>query len=178
MDGALRALIDRAEISELLARYCRAVDRLDEALLRSCFHSDSQHDHGYTGPSETFVGFALDVLRGCVATHHQLGNISMVVRGDQADAETYFTAYHRVSDAPPEAFADAPGMDLTIGGRYIDRLERRAGEWRIINRVGVHDWRRYEAPADRGFFNLPADQRGRRDLDDPGYRGRRIGQGG
>ena len=87
MDPAVRALVDRAEISEVLTRYCRAIDRLDETLLRSCFHPDSQHDHGYAGPSETFVGFALDVLRGCVATHHHLGNISISVRGHDADAK-------------------------------------------------------------------------------------------
>ncbi len=170
MDPAVRALVDRAEISDVLTRYCRAIDRLDATLLRSCFHPDSQHDHGYVGPSETFVGFALDVLRGCVATHHHLGNISIAVRGDEAEAESYFTAYHRVAEDPPEAFADAVGMDLIIGGRYLDRLERRGGAWRIVRRVGVHDWRRYEPPADRGFYSLPESQRGRRDPSDPVYR--------
>ena len=170
MDQAVREIIDRAEISEVLTRYCRAIDRLDESLLRSCFHADSVHDHGYKGPSETFVGYAMDVLRGCVATHHHLGNISIAIRGREADAESYFTAYHRIADPPPEAFKDAAGMDLTIGGRYIDRLERRAGEWRIVSRTGVHDWRRYEAPSDRGFYDLPPEQRGRRDPSDPVYR--------
>jgi hypothetical protein len=169
MDPAVRTLLDRAEIYEVLVRYCRAVDRLDEALLRSCFHPGSQHDHGYVGPSETFVGFALDVLKGCVATHHQLGNVSIAVRGDEADCESYFTAYHRVSLDPPQAFADAAGLDLIIGGRYVDRLERRSGDWRIVRRVGVHDWRRYEAPADRAFFDVPEEQRGRRNRDDPVY---------
>jgi hypothetical protein len=169
MDQAVRAIIDRAEISEVLTRYCRAIDRLDESMLRRCFHADSLHDHGYKGPSETFIAYALAVLRGCVTTHHQLGNISIAVRGHDADAESYFTAYHRIADPPPEAFKDASGMDLTIGGRYIDRLEKRAGEWRIVSRTGIHDWRRYEAPADRGFHDLAPDQRGRRDASDPVY---------
>ncbi len=170
MDQALRAVIDRQDIAELLARYCRAIDRLDEGLLRSCFHPDSVHDHGYVGASEEFCGFAMDVLRACVATHHQLGNISIRVDGHRADAESYFTAFHRLGETPPKAFgADAAGLDLIIGGRYIDRLERRAGEWRIVSRTGVHDWRRFEAPADRGFYDLPADQRGRRDAADPVY---------
>lgn len=171
MDDLLRQLMDRNEIQEILARYCRAIDRLDEPMLRSCFHGDSLHDHGYAGPSEAFCGFALEVLRGCVATHHQLGNISISVRGDVADAESYFTAYHRIGDEPPAAFgADTAGLDLTIGGRYVDRLERRDGVWRIVHRVGVHDWQRYEPAADRGFFDLAPDQRGRRDQTDPVYR--------
>ncbi len=173
MDQAVRALIDRAEISEVLTRYCRALDRLDELLLRSCFHPDSQHSHGYTGPSEIFIGYAMDVLGKCVATHHHLGNVSIAARGDDADAESYFTAFHRISQDPPEAFAGAAGKDVFIGGRYIDRLERRDGEWRIVSRTGVHDWRRDEDAADAGFFALPASERGRRDHTDPVYgRGR------
>ena len=30
--------------------------------------------------------------------------------------------------------------DTVIGGRYLDRLEKRAGEWRIANRVMLYDW--------------------------------------
>src|SRR5262249_13218213 len=32
-ESALRALLDKQEIAEVLARYCRAIDRLDEELL-------------------------------------------------------------------------------------------------------------------------------------------------
>lgn len=170
MDQAVRVLIDRAEISEVLTRYCRALDRLDEPLLRSCFHPDSQHSHGYTGPSEIFIGYAMNVLNKCLATHHQLGNVSISLRDDKADAESYFTAFHRISRDPPEAFAGAAGKDVFIGGRYIDTLERRDGEWRIVSRTGVHDWRRDEAAADSGFFDLPEDQCGRRNQTDPVYR--------
>ncbi len=170
MDEAVIALLDRAEVQEVLVRYCQAIDRLDRELLATCFHEDSRHDHGYVGPSSTFLDFAMNVLGGCVATHHQLGNIAIRIEGDTAFAESYFTAYHRVGDPPPEAFADAAGMDLTIGGRYTDSLERRDGVWRITSRTGVHDWRRYEAPADRGFYDLPPGERGRRDRGDPAYR--------
>jgi len=169
MDADIRALIDRAEISEVLTRYCRALDRLDEPLLRTCFHPDSQHSHGYTGPSDIFIGYAMDVLGLCVATHHHLGNISISVRGDAADAESYFTAFHRTGPVAPEAFAGADNKDVFIGGRYIDRLERRGGEWRIVQRTGIHDWRRDEDPSDAGFFDLPANERGRRDRTDPVY---------
>lgn len=169
MDPAVRALVDRAEISEVLTRYCRALDRLDEPLLRTCFHPDSQHSHGYTGASEVFVGYAMDTLGKCVATHHHLGNISIAVRGDEADAESYFSAFHRIGVEAPEAFSGAEGKDVFIGGRYIDRFERRNGEWKIINRTGIHDWRRDEAAADSGFFDLPKDERGRRDHTDPVY---------
>ena len=170
MDPAVRALTDRAEISELLMRYCRALDRLNEPLLRSCFHPDSVHNHGYVGASSDFCDFALDTLRGCVVTHHHLGNISVTVDGDRADSECYFTAYHRIADVPPEFFSDAAGKDLIIGGRYIDRHERRDGVWKIVDRIGVHDWTRYEEPCDRGFLTGPIEGRGRRDASDPVWR--------
>jgi hypothetical protein len=170
MDETLRRLQDRYEIQEVIMRYCRALDRLDRKALESCFHPDSQHNHSYVGPSSTFCDFAFDVLSACVATHHQLGNISIRVQGDLAYADCYFTAYHRIGDPPPPAFAPAgPGDDVLVGGRYIDRFERRDGEWRIAKRIGVHDWRRYEAGADHGFYQLPTSDRGRRDPTDHVY---------
>ena len=171
MDQALRAIIDRTEIEELLTRYCRALDRLDEPLLRSCFHPDSVHHHGYKGSSEEFCGYAMDVLRACVATHHHLGNVSIRVDGHNADSECYFTAYHRLGPNPPAAFgAESAGMDLIIGGRYIDRHEKRGGQWRIVDRIGVHDWQRFEPAADRDFYVGENAGRGRRDSTDPVYR--------
>ena len=74
-----------------------------------------------------------------------------------------------------QVFPQAPARsskaaeDVLIGGRYIDRFERRDGVWRIIQRTGVHDWRRYEAPADHGFYQTPPAQRGRRNRDDQVY---------
>ena len=34
-------LLDREAIREVLARYCRAADRCDEDLLRTCYHRDA-----------------------------------------------------------------------------------------------------------------------------------------
>ena len=84
---AVQELLDKQAIAEVMMTYCRALDRLDEALLRSVFHPDSQHNHGFKGPSSDpgakgadgqpgdFVGYALQVLGGMTRTHHQLGNI-------------------------------------------------------------------------------------------------------
>ena len=32
----------------------------------------------------------------------------------------------------------------TFGGRYLDRFERRDGEWRIAHRTVVHEWDKVE----------------------------------
>jgi hypothetical protein len=160
----------RDEISEILCRYCRAIDRLDEALLGSCFHPDATHDHGYAGPSSEFRKFALAALQPLVATHHQLGNISIEIAGDTAFTECYFTAYHRIPPGVETIFGTMPeGGDVIIAGRYVDRFAQRGGAWRIVHRIGVHDWRQDFAPCDAGFFNTQ-DGRGARDKSDPVYR--------
>jgi SnoaL-like domain len=38
---AVQEMLDRHEIHEVLLRYCRACDQVDEGLLRSVFHPDS-----------------------------------------------------------------------------------------------------------------------------------------
>ena len=30
--------------------------------------------------------------------------------------------------------------DICIGGRYLDRMERRGGQWRIADRTMLYDW--------------------------------------
>lgn len=165
----LQALADRAEIAEIVLRYCRAIDRCDEALLRSCFHPDATHRHGgFEGSSADFCTLALELVAPLELTHHQLGPVSIELRGDVAFTETYFTSLHRFGAIPPAG--GRPYEDRIARGRYLDRFERREGAWRIANRHGVTEWMRYDAGDDRGFFDGPAAQRGRRDRTDPVYR--------
>lgn len=169
LEDPIDRLTSRAEITEVVLRYVRAIDRLDEELLRSCFHPDSRHRHGaFEGLSADFCARAMEICRQVVATHHQLGPVSIVFEGDVAHAETYFTAHHRFGSVPPPG--GRPHEDRFMGGRYVDRFERRDGVWKIAERVGVNDWLRYEASDDRGFWEGPAEARGRRDRSDPVYR--------
>ena len=52
-DPAVQALLDKQEITELLTRYLRSVDRGDVATLRSCYLRGSTEDHGglFDGPA-------------------------------------------------------------------------------------------------------------------------------
>ena len=56
-----------------------------------------------------------------------------------------------------------------FGGRYLDRLERRDGAWRISERVVVHDWSLCEVVAPE-WGGLEAFARGGQAPDDPSYR--------
>ena len=186
-DEQIRALLDKQAITEVIHRYARALDRFDEAMLRSVFHPGSRHAHFFEGPSSDpsipskpgapgdFVAFAFDVLRTHLRTHHQLGNTLIELDGDQAFAETYFTAYHRMRPlgdplASPGAFETE--MDYFVGGRYIDRFERRNGEWRITHRTGMSDWMRLEPPSSTAFGSVPSPQVGRQGPEDFIYRAR------
>lgn len=181
-DQAVKELLAKQAITEVVYRYCRAIDRMDEALLRSVFHPGSQHSHFFEGPSSApelsstpeapgdFVRFAFGLLATYSRTHHQLGNTLIDFDGDShANVETYFTAFHRVrprSDplAGDQAFDNE--MDYFVGGRYIDRFELRDGEWKIVQRTGMTDWVRIEPATSQGFGDIPDDTIGKRAPDD------------
>ena len=51
-------------------------------------------------------------------------------------SETYAVAFHRYTDQ------DGYPTDMWAGLRYVDRFERRDGQWRIRRRVCAYEWRR------------------------------------
>ena len=185
----LTELLDKQAISDVIMTYARAIDRLDEDMLRSVFHTDSQHAHGFVGPSSDpslaskpgepgdFVVYALEVLNTYTRTQHQLGNILIELEGSDAYAETYFTAYHRMRvKGDPKAAENAydTEMDFLVGGRYLDRFQKRDGVWKISHRTGLTDWMRTEPPSTQGFSDIPAQLRGHRGKEDLVFRRREV----
>lgn len=152
VDPEVRRWIDRQEIVEVVARYTRAVDRRDWALLRTCYHPDAfDHHTGYDGHAEGFIAFVRKVMPENLVTHHHIGQQYVEIEGDVARSESYGVSTHR--------YIGAPDHDYTSGCRYVDRMERRDGEWRIAERFAVRDWTRSDAGR---FF----------DTDIPGPKGR------
>lgn len=169
MNEQFQALLDKQSIYELLVSYCRGVDRCDEDLIRSAFHDDAYDDHGYwKGPGRELAPFLADRLRKAnSATTHSIMNLLIELQGDlaQSEAQVHATLIRRGSD-PVE-------VDV-VGARYLDRLSRRAGTWRIERRTVVLDWQRTEVWPDsappvptQGFV------RGGRRPEDPSYGGAR-----
>lgn len=173
--ATISAIADKQAIADQCHRYCRALDRVDEALLRSVFHPDSTHDHGgFKGSSALFCTYAIAVLGELDRTQHQLGNVLIDLSGDTAHVESYFTAYHRLPKGRPctgvfERHDISLDEDVWIGGRYIDRFEKRDGVWRIAHRTGVHDWESWRAADERHFGLMAPETVGRRDRSDPVY---------
>lgn len=134
-DTALQSLLDREAIRECVFGYCRGIDRCDEALLRAAYWPDATDCHGaWQGSAAGFIDAALPKLREGGRMIHHVGNLSIELRGARAAVETYFLAWQR--DRRP----DGGEHETFLAGRYVDRFEKRGGEWRVAARVVVYDW--------------------------------------
>lgn len=127
---------DRNEIRDLLARYCRAVDRLDEEEIRSVFHPDALIDKGVGALTrEPYIEDLLRRHAAVPAASHQVTNMLVdFMDTDTAFVETYGNAVeHRRADS------DADGSDAVFRVRYGDIVSRRDGAWRVERRRLVVD---------------------------------------
>jgi hypothetical protein len=159
----LRAIADRMEIHEVLMRYCRGVDRGDPELLRSVYHEGAVDRHGpfqFTDAQTEFANLTvprLDAMQG-VAQHH-ITNYLIELGGDAADVESYFISLQ------PTKLNDGSEVLSFVGGRYLDRFERRGGRWAITERSVIIDWSRSEVPGEEwpAAKDFPAPGRRERD---------------
>lgn len=165
MNYSTEQLSDIQSIRDCAHRYCRGVDRLDEALLKSAYWPDATDDHG------VFVGNAMEFAEMCMVVHlkwrstsHCILNHHIELDDDGAHArgEIYNVTYLFQ--------ADADVLD-TWHGRYLDLYEKRAGEWRIKERVCVHEGT-YSRPVEPMDIEAGAFRQG--DFDRPAH-GRKMG---
>jgi len=138
-DEALRELLDRAAIHDVMLRYARGVDRRDLDLVAACFLQDASYEGALASGT---IAEALVRLRERMtrydSTMHFIGNQLVELDGDTANSETYAVAYHRLT-------GDSRGKLFTVGVRYLDELIRDANGWRIRARVVKMEWQRSEA---------------------------------
>ena len=132
LDVKLAEMIDRHEIHQVLLRYARGLDRLDNALARSCYWDDAIEDHGhFVGTPDDFIPWADKTTLMFESTQHAVMNHFCDLQGGDAYCETY---YHFSG-------VTAQGPNFLSTGRYIDHFQKRAGkngpEWRIANRVTI-----------------------------------------
>jgi 3-phenylpropionate/cinnamic acid dioxygenase small subunit len=121
---------DRLRITDLLARYCEALDDYDFDDVAACFTDDCVFDPGpgmggeRRGSSNVFPAQRVRMGR-FRATQHQLGQSRIAFSSeDRATATTYVTAWHERWD----------GTTVTGRIRYIDVLARTSAGWRIAER--------------------------------------------
>ena len=150
----IQKVLDKAEILECIHRTARGMDRHDAELIAAGYHSDAIDDHGYfSGPAAAFIE-NVNGSEGQAGVHelmfeehmHFLGTHTSEIDGDTAHAETYYLMIGR--------YRGQPGTGIWAG-RYIDRLERRNGEWKIaLRRVTMTADADWPKPAAIGGDNL------------------------
>jgi ketosteroid isomerase-like protein len=125
----LRALRDHQQIVECLHRYSRGIDRCDVDLVVSCFHDDAVQDTGFSvGSPRAWAEMVNEFHLGqALCQQHHVTNHVVDIDGDVAHVESYYLATVR----------EKAGTTKFAGGRWVDRFERRAGQWRIALRIST-----------------------------------------
>lgn len=177
-------LIARRDIHAVLTRYSRALDRCDVELMKTVYWPDGTDNHGvFNGNAAEFAEFIIrEIQHWFEVTMHGLMNVHMEIDGDTARTETYLFAYHKIRAGMAAeilgsrymAMFAGRGIDpahehFYFGGRYLDRFERRGGEWRILERQVIMDWNDNHPSGeilDQGMFATlrPRGERGPGDL--------------
>jgi SnoaL-like domain len=164
-ESRVQRLLDRQDILDCLVRFSRGMDRFDRELFLSAFHADATIAAGpFVGDPVALYAWAQAMHeQGQLATHHNLLNHTCDIDGDTAHAETYYLFVGRNRDE----------TNWIAGGRYLDRLERREGAWRIALRTNAIEWSGLVPTLPIPFADVP-DVHGNgtpsRSPEDPSYR--------
>ena len=161
MTYTLDELSSIAEIRNVQERYCRGIDRADPDILRTVYWEDGYDQHGvFSGDREEYIAWVMPVVRErFTALQHVLGQTYTELDGDFASSETYFVQHSLRPD----------GAAYACPGRYIDRLERRNGEWRVLERITMMSFFYPTQVADADHHAASGFPAGSMDRDDPSY---------
>ncbi|MFZ9394571.1 MAG: nuclear transport factor 2 family protein [Erythrobacter sp.] len=140
MEQALQELLDKQAITELVARYSRTLDWLDDEGQAGCYWPDAAIDYGFfKGTAAEFVPVVMAVERSTGRRWHMLNSLQIRLTSDTtAIGECYGIAVGLRREG------DAPYKGNMYGGRYLDEYEKRAtpegAQWRISSRRYIMDW--------------------------------------
>jgi len=163
-DDELADFLAKQACAEVVYRLARGLDRCDARLVRDAFHNDATDDHGiFRGTADEFVAWVIPQLQTMERTQHFIGNVLIEVNGDHARGEAYYIANHDLKGPSGE------DLRYTAAGRYLDRFERRDGQWRIAHRLSVSDWCATTARTDTWDRASGPRQYGQRGAGDPLY---------
>jgi hypothetical protein len=137
VEAVLQELLDKQAIQELIARYSRTLDWVDDAGQAGCYWPDAAIDYGFfKGTAADFVPVVMAVERSTGRRWHLLSSLAVkLTSATTAEGECYGIAlgFRREDEAEPY-------RGNMYGGRYLDQYEKRDGEWRISSRRYIMDW--------------------------------------
>jgi hypothetical protein len=135
MDPLLQELLDKRACEEVLMRYSRTLDWLDTQGQASCFWDDAEIDYGFfEGAGADWVPTVMQVEQASQRRWHLCSGVLVEIDGDRAKSECYGLTVGTGKAESGEL------VDTMYGGRYLDELGRRDGEWRISKRSYILDW--------------------------------------
>ncbi len=127
LERKLQDLTDRQEILDCIVRTSRGNDRFDKEWITGSYHPDGIHELGRKQISGQQYGDHANEAHGriCETCLHNVTMHACEINGDVAHAESYVIGL----------FMDKGSETSRIlAGRYIDRLEKRDGKWKIAVR--------------------------------------------
>jgi 3-phenylpropionate/cinnamic acid dioxygenase small subunit len=146
-------LADRTAITDVLSRYCHAVDHLDWDELASVYHEDATDRHGaYRGSAAGFLEWVKPQFTGRFAgTMHAISNVEIDFDGDRARVRCQVRADHLIKE-------EYGGGVFQFWGDYVDVFEQRSGQWRILHRAVIRRFANVvpKALSNGGGFTLSA----------------------
>jgi len=139
----INQMLDKQAITDLLYAYCNAADRHDNEKMRSLYHEDAVDDHGafFKGAAMDFIDHLPDIQKNMQILHHNLTTINIALDGDYAEGEVYVLAFHQVA-------TEEGAIDVLIGGRYLDKYEKRQGIWKFSYKAVLADWVKISEPSE------------------------------
>lgn len=141
-DPLLQEMLDEYALRKLVHAYCRAVDRGDLDTLRGLYHPDATDRHGAfsSGSVDDFLTTLARSRPYLRSMQHHVTTTNFAIAGDTAEGEVYSIATHTFSAGDAES-------EVVIGGRYLDRYEKRDGSWKFVERAIVTDWAHVNNPS-------------------------------
>ena len=129
----------RTAIEDCLKRFARAVDRQDWALARTLYHEGAFDDHGFfKGPPDALLAHVAALHEHQDHSMHFNTNVLIeFLAKDRAFVETYVLVLQRFRPGAPNVPARSQGLRNLASARYLDRFEKRNGEWRVAHRTLV-----------------------------------------
>jgi hypothetical protein len=166
-DPTLQAMIDEFQLQKLVHSYCRAVDRGDIEQLKDLYHSDAVDAHGgfSAGTADQFLQELIAARPYLRTMQHNITTVNFAISGHVAEGEIYSIAVHTLAGKGRD-------IDVVVGGRYLDKYEKRDGIWKFIERTIVTDWARVADPSTTDMSHpITKDTlKGSLDEDDPSFK--------
>jgi hypothetical protein len=130
LEAEVRHLRDLADVQDVITRYSRALDWLDERALDAVFYDDAVIDYGFfRGSGKDFKPVLMQVERAAGRRWHFTSQVKIALQGDIAEVESY-----NLSVASPDATPGSETQVMHFYGYYQDTIARRGGCWGILRR--------------------------------------------